>query len=479
MSARSGLSHRETILISIGPASASDRTILDDIVGIALRRKAVILLTALATVVAVYVTLLFVPETYEATSLLEVTLGRQNTELPAAVQKGSVYPSGVQREEINSDIQILKARESIEDVVGALGISAFRFEPPPPQTLLQHVKYVIRQTKTWAMENVTRGLIAMGLKKELTEREKVIAFLNNALDATREAESNVIRVSMRLPSRDVAEEALAVVVKSFIDKNPHLKTASSVIPILDAQVTADATELQDLQAEREKIMQQGGLSSVDRQRIELLQRLHKVFYERDDKKSQLAAAEARLAELTTYPIRLSMRDEIDQTNVQISGLRAGVGQDETNAEAINKTLGALNSAADSLELVNLRIEAVAKRFSLVTAQRDAAQVAQALDAGKILNVSVISGVGSAPEPVSPNKLRFLAIGAAGGLVLGIVLATLLEWGDDRIRGKDQISRASGLPYFGEFQLGPVTDPDALGPPRVQGVSMPPPNAPVR
>jgi uncharacterized protein involved in exopolysaccharide biosynthesis len=460
-------------------ALASDRTILDDMVGIVLRRKAVILLTALAAVAAVYVTLLFVPETYEATALLEVTLGRQNTELPAGVEKGSVYPSGVQREEINSDIQILRAPESAEDVIEALGLSTFRFEPPPPQTLLQHVKYVIRQAKTWAMDNVTRGLIAMGLKKELTEREKVLALLNNALDATREAESNVIRVSMRLPSRDVAEQALSVVVKSFIDKNPHLKTGVTVLPILDAQVTADAKELQDLQAERERIMEQGGLSSVERQRIELLQRLHKVFYDRDDKKSQLAAAQARLAELTNYPIRLSMRDEIDQTNVQISGLRASVDQDETNAEAINKTLDLLNSAADKLELVNLRIDAASKRFALDTAQRDSAQVAQALDAGKILNVSVISDVGASPEPVSPNKLRFLAIGAAGGLVLGIVLATLLEWGDDRIRGKDHIVRASGLPYFGEFQLGPVTDPDALSPPRVQGVSAPPPRAPAR
>lgn len=465
-------------MISNGPASASEKTILDDMMGIALRRKTIIVLTALATVVAVYVTLLFVPETYEATALLEVTLGRQNTELPAAVQKGSVYPSGVQREEINSDIQILKARESAEEVIEALGINAFRFEPPPPQTLLQRVKYVIRKTKAWAMDNVTRGMIAMGLKKELTEREKIVVLLNGALDATREADSNVIRVSMRLPSRDVAQQALAVVLKSFVDKNPHLKTTSTVIPILDAEVTADAKELQDLQAERGQIMQQGGLSSVDRQRIELLQRLHKVYYERDDKKSQLAAAEARLGELTTYPIRLSMRDEIDQTNVQISGLRAGVAQDETNAEAINKTLSVLNSAADRLELVNLRFDAATKRFSLDTSHRDAAQVDQALDAGKILNVSVISDVGASPEPVSPNKLRFLGIGAAGGLVLGIVLATLLEWGDDRIRGKDHIARASRLPYFGEFQLGPIADPDASNPSPVRSPRAPPPRTPV-
>jgi len=446
-------------LTSIGPVSANERTILDDMIGVARRRKGVILLTTVATILAVYVSLLFIPESYEASALLEVMLGRQNTELPATVQKGNVYPSGVEKEEINSDIQLLKARESAENVVQALGLAPFRFEAPPPKTLLQHVKYVIRRAKTWAMDTLTSGLITIGLKKELTEREKVITLLNSSLDATREGESNVIRVSLRLPSRDVAMEALETVVKSFVDENPHLRAATNVLPILEAQVASDATELQTLQQERQQIMLEGGLSSVDRQRAELLQRLHKVLYERDDKKSQLAAAEARLAELATAPIRLSMRDEIDQTGVQIAGLHAGVQQDDSNAQAINKTLDGLNAAADRLELVNLRIDATEKRFILDAAHRDAARVDKALDESKVLNVAVISNVGAPPTPVSPNKLRFIAIGAAGGLILGIILAMLLEWGDDTIRGKEELSRLSDLPFFGEYHLGPMPEPE--------------------
>jgi hypothetical protein len=73
--------------------------------------------------------------------------------------------------------------------------------------------------------------------------------------------------------------------------------------------------------------------------------------------------QARLGELTTNPIRLSVRDEINQTNVQIAGLRAGIGQVEMNAQAIDKTLSELNAAADRLQLVNLHIDAVEKRFA--------------------------------------------------------------------------------------------------------------------
>ena len=395
-------------MTSISRISASEKTILDDMIGVARRRKGVILITMVATVLAVYLSLFFVPETYEATALLEVMLGRQNTDLPATVQKGSVYPSGVQREEVNSNIRLLKARESAEDVVDNLGPAAFRFEPPPPQTLLQHVKYAIRRMKAGAMDALTNGLIAIGLKKELTEREKVIALLDRSLDATREGEFNVIRVSLGLPSREVAIAALATVLKSFTDRNPHLKAATDVLPVLEEQVSSDAKKLQTLQQERQQIMQEGGLSSVDRQRTELLQRLHKVLYEADQKKSQLATAEARLAELTTNPVRQSVRDEIDQSNVQIAGLRAGIRQDEMNAQAIDKTLSELNGAADRLQLINLHIDAMEKRFTLDAAHRDAAKVDQALDESKVLNVAVISGVGAPPEPVSPNKLRLIA-----------------------------------------------------------------------
>jgi uncharacterized protein involved in exopolysaccharide biosynthesis len=54
---------------SISRVSASEKTILDDMIGVARRRKGVILITTVATVLAVYLSLFFIPETYEATAL--------------------------------------------------------------------------------------------------------------------------------------------------------------------------------------------------------------------------------------------------------------------------------------------------------------------------------------------------------------------------------------------------------------------------
>ena len=76
-----------------------------------------------------------------------------------------------------------------------------------------------------------------------------------------------------------------------------------MLPVLEEQVSSDAKKLQTLQQERQQIMQEGGLSSVDRQRTELLQRLHKVLYEADQKKSQLATAEAQMVPLPEWSKR--------------------------------------------------------------------------------------------------------------------------------------------------------------------------------
>jgi hypothetical protein len=82
-------------------------------------------------------------------------LGRQNTD-PGHGPKGSVYPSGVQREEVNSNVRLLKARESAENVVNT-SASRPSVLSRPPVNALQRVKYAFG-VKAWA-DTLTNGLI--------------------------------------------------------------------------------------------------------------------------------------------------------------------------------------------------------------------------------------------------------------------------------------------------------------------------------
>jgi len=66
------------------------------------------------------------------------------------------------------------------------------------------------------------------------------------------------------------------------------------------------------------------------------------------------------------------------------------------------------------------------------------------------------------EPISPSPGRNGVLGVAGGLVLGLVLASLLDKVDDRLRGREDLE-AAGVPLLGhlprvslrQLQEGPV------------------------
>jgi len=441
--------------MAIGFPLTSNRTIIDDLVGVIRRRKTVVLITTLVTTLIVYLGLLFVPENYEATALLQVMLGRENSEVPAAVQKGSVYPSGVQREEINSDIQLLKSHELIESMVDVMGVEPFRFDSPPPKTLYQYIKYATRAVKDWTRDIFVNGLIMVGLKKELTEREKTIVYLASSLDAEKEGDSNVIRVSLRLPDREIAIKALATIVECYFERRASLHTTDKVLSILEAQVSNDRVDFESLQRQRQQIKQKWEVSSIEHQRAELLQRLHKVLYGMDERRSELAGAEAYRAVVAN---RSAVTPIIEQ-DAKISSLQAAIKQDETNRQAIEHTLMGLNEAGELLQAMDVQIDAAEKHLTSDMARRDAARVDRELDRNKVVNVTVISDVAASPDSVSPNKLRFVGFGILGGMILGITVGTLLEWGDDTIHGQGELLGLPNLPFLGEFHLGQLRSTD--------------------
>jgi polysaccharide biosynthesis protein PslE len=298
--------------IATVPAASTqgpEHTVVDELGGVIRRRKAIILATTLGMILVVYLGLWFVPERYEAAAELLVMLGRENTQAPVVAQKGNVYPSGVQREEINSDIQLLKSRELIEGVVDVEGLDAYRFEPPSPHTLWEKVRYEAHQAKRWATETLSEVMIRVGLKKQLTDREKVIQMIGSNLDVTRQTDSNVIRVALRLPNGDVATSTVSTLIRLYIGRYSSLRMTAMAIPVFDKQLDADRIALAMLHDERQQILHKWQLSSVDRQRAELLGRLQKVEDDADSRRSQMAAQNAKLSVLTS---RVAALPEVDR-----------------------------------------------------------------------------------------------------------------------------------------------------------------------
>src|SRR3990172_7716418 len=207
---------------------------------VALRRHwALLLVILVGTVLGAYVTVQFVlVELFETKASVLVKLGRENTELPATVQKGAVLTGGVRREELNSVIQLLSSRSLVTEVVDRIGLQAFRAPPLVPHTLQQKVTHWIRGTLRWAREQVAEGLIAVGLGRRLTEREQLILAIEGSLSVAAERESDVIRVRLRFPDPDVSVHVLNMLLELYLDRHVQVRRDLGLKDVFGGHVVA-------------------------------------------------------------------------------------------------------------------------------------------------------------------------------------------------------------------------------------------------
>src|SRR5262249_44167407 len=93
--------------------SDNDKELITDVISAFARQKTLLLVVFFATLLGAYGIGQLLTERYETTANVLVKLGRENTEVPATVQKGSVTTSGVRKEELQTEVQMLSSRNLI------------------------------------------------------------------------------------------------------------------------------------------------------------------------------------------------------------------------------------------------------------------------------------------------------------------------------------------------------------------------------
>lgn len=113
---------------------------------------------------------------------------------------------------------------------------------------------------------------------------------------------------------------------------------------------------------------------------------------------------------------------------------------------------ARDKVRNALTIVRSQLESFTTEASTQTSEyaalRQSLQQLQLLEASASSSFQIITRASEPVEPFAPDKPRGLVIALAGGLVLGIGLAFLLEQFDTRVRSDDQIAEILGLPVVG-------------------------------
>ncbi|MBW2048182.1 MAG: GumC family protein [Deltaproteobacteria bacterium] len=486
-------------------ATEAKKPSLRDFLYVVFKRKTGILIFFCATVFAVTLGTYLWKPTYEATSQVLVKIGRENVYMPA---RGDVSPVvRIDREEqLNSEIQILKGRSLIEEVVNSIGPT------------------VIYKDLT-VKETGIVGAAAEANKQEMLVNEATHS-LQKSLEVRGIKKSNVIEVSFKHNNPKMAALVVNKLVKLFLDrhlevhKNPHsyrfFKEQSEIYKkrLVKAEQRLEALkadhDITSLEEERRLYLaQQGDLKNdLNRTVVQEAETKNRVIQIR----RQLAATskvitqerevvtnpylintlEARLVELELKEKELlgkytegnrlvrNVRAEIEMVrkklkdqegkdygktlfgpNVVHQRLQEELFRNEADLTALRAKKKALTSQlaeyrekleklnAIEMELNQLKNQLALdqENYGLYLKKFEESRISNAMDEEKIANIRVLEPAVPPLRPVSPKKRLNLALGVFLGMFGGLFLAFLMEYLDDSLDRPEDVEEHLRLPVL--------------------------------
>jgi uncharacterized protein involved in exopolysaccharide biosynthesis len=284
-------------------------TLWEDLRAVLQRRRKLIAITALSTVVAVYIGLLFVSDKYEAQASLLVILGRENAEVPLTVERGMVHSDGVRKEEVNSYIALLNSPNLLGAAVDEVGLDRFRDHPSTPKSSFGRLKAIGKQSYHWAREELDEVLIVLALRPRLSEREKARIAFQRSLNIYKEKDASVINLSARMSDPVLAQDLLKALTKKYLQTHAEVvRQESSLMPVFEEQAGLYGERLGELRDKSAKLKSELGVSSVKEQKSHLLDMLKTAEVGRLENERELArlraAREALLTRLPQVPPQL-------------------------------------------------------------------------------------------------------------------------------------------------------------------------------
>lgn len=443
-----------------------------------------ILFVALGTVLCTYVSLQFVSDQYVSTGRLLVKLGRENVELPVTVEKGGLLSTGVRKEEINSEIQLISSRPLIEATVDALGLDAFKLTPPPPRTWFQWLKAQLRNAMRAIKEQIKEAMIVLNLRPRLSEREEALLLVQNTLDVEREKDSDVIAVSVRLPSAELAMQVVDTLVNLYLDRRVEVRRDPGMSDFFDEQLVALREQLNALDDSKLRLRDARNISAVDEERALLLARLQTLYTEiANDKRELKMLVPGRRAtgnvagSLSSFPNLEQLRNKITELRIrrtdllqkftegseQIdriereiapieSTLRQAIAAQKNErsalARSIEQRLQSLNSGEVELEVIERDRAVSNQNYQTYARRREEARVSEALDVLRVSNIAVLSRADKPIQSVAPRKVLIVGLSFPFGVLSGLAIALLLEYLNQTIRDERDLDVAERPLFLG-------------------------------
>jgi uncharacterized protein involved in exopolysaccharide biosynthesis len=225
--------------------------------------------SAAVIVSALFLALIIRGPVYETKAQLLVKLGRSSSSAATYSEQRTVVQSK-RPEDVTTEIQILLSQHLLGTLVDEFGVEYF-YARPPPETVLQWIKGVASDASD-ALRGARDALLAtLGLRREISRRDKVIAVLGKSIGAEVVNRSDVIELTMRARDPDAGVVVLDRLIDLYIQSHIKAHTSSRVEKFFTVETEKLQQQLKLVEAERAKLRTSTGLWSAGDQRRQLLE----------------------------------------------------------------------------------------------------------------------------------------------------------------------------------------------------------------
>lgn len=315
------------------------------------------------------------PKIYQSEAKLLLKVGRESVTLDPTAATGQVmHITQTRLSEINSEIEILRGRDLIEEVVDAIGTERLLSTSKAPGAAGQ-AQWVdgIKSLMRWPKKKL-KELLAT---ETLSDEEKVLLSIYDNLYVGAEKDSNIIKISYTAKSPDLAQRVVSELIKlSLVRHIAAHRTAGSYEFFVD-QTEQLKQKLEASQNRLKALKNKMGIASIERQQLILLERIQSLEAEKDTTESSLASSTAKVGSLEEAMVQIPETMVLEETtgypNPGVDAMREELFKLQIEEEKLLKTF-----SEDSRSVESIR-EEIARAEELLKEEKGRSQVKKGLN----------------------------------------------------------------------------------------------------
>ena len=271
---------------------------LRDIYYILFRHKWKMILFFLTVTVTVLVRTYRIPEVYRSEAKLLVRLGRENVTLDPTVTTGQIININQSYEkEVNLELEILKSRELVENVVDSIGPDAFLKHPARKLFAIGADDKVIRKTTPEALNEVKKSQSSserFNLVKQSEDRDKAVLQVMKNLEAKARKDSSIISISYKAESPMLAQNVIATLIDYYLEKHIAVHQTPGSHQFFLQQANQLRSKLALSEEELRNLRDESGISSIEEQQQVIFSRITALEGQTGAAEAELAACQAKI-----------------------------------------------------------------------------------------------------------------------------------------------------------------------------------------